>query len=86
MGFLSGKKKILAALVGVVSGLAIAFGCDSSVISEVSGAVVAVISVATYIMAEGSIDVARITAAAESVKDAVEAYEDAEEDTEVTEQ
>lgn len=78
MGFLSGKKKIIAAVVGVVCGLAISFGCDGTVITEVSGAVVACISVVTYIIAEGKIDVARITQAAVEVQEALEELESEE--------
>ena len=79
--FLSGKKKIITMILGVVSGIAIAFGLDQNEVSTIAGAVVSVISVAGYLLAEGKIDVERIKNAAESVNDAIEIIEGIE-DTE----
>lgn len=61
--FLSGKKKILTMIFGVISGLSIVFGLDQSEIGTIAGAVVMLGSVISYIIAEGRIDVARITRA-----------------------
>lgn len=47
------SRKLWAALAGLSAGLAMAFGLDEAVISTVAGAVVAVASVATYIVTEG---------------------------------
>lgn len=66
---LSGKKKIITMILGIVSGLAIAFGLDQSEISAVAGAVVAVGSVISYMWTEGRIDVERIKNAADAVND-----------------
>ena len=74
--FLSGKKKILTMILGIVSGLAIAFGVDQGDVSTISGAVVAVASVVGYLIAEGRIDVERIQNAAESVNDALDVIDD----------
>lgn len=63
------SRKLWAAIAGLVTGLAMVFGLDESVISTVSGAVVAVGSVVTYIITEGKID-------AEGVKNAVVAIEE----------
>lgn len=63
------SRKLWAAIAGLVTGLAMVFGLDESIISTVSGAVVAVGSVVTYIITEGKID-------AEGVKTAVVAIEE----------
>lgn len=63
--FLSGKKKILTMIFGVISGLSIVFGLDQSEIGTIAGAVVMLGSVISYIVAEGRIDIARITNALE---------------------
>ena len=59
------SRKLWAAIAGIVTGLAMVFGLDENVITEVAGAVVAVASVITYIVTEGRVD-------AESVKNAIE--------------
>lgn len=69
---LSGKKKLITMILGVVSGLAIAFGLDQSEISAVAGAVVSVLSVVSYMWAEGRIDVERIKTAADAMNDVIE--------------
>ena len=65
-------------LWAAVAGLAMAFGLDEAVISTVAGAVVAVASVATYIVTEGRLDAEGIKKAVESVQEAVEAVEEME--------
>ena len=70
------SRKLWAAIAGLVSGLAMAFGLDETVISTVAGAVVAVASVATYIVTEGRLDAQGIKKAVESVQEAIEAVED----------
>ena len=74
--FLSGKKKIMTMILGIISGLAIVFGVDQGDVSTISGAVVAVSSVVGYLIAEGRIDVERIKNAAESVNDALDLVDD----------
>ena len=76
---LSGKKKLITMILGIVSGLAIAFGLDQSEISSVAGAVVAVGSVISYMIAEGKIDVERIKTAADSVNEVLELLDGVEE-------
>ncbi len=66
------SRKFLAALAGLVMGLAMVFGLDEGVISTVSGAVTAVASVVAYIVSEGKVDAAAVGEAAEQVQDAVE--------------
>lgn len=69
---LSGKKKLITMILGIVSGLAIAFGLDQSEVSAVAGAVVAIGSVISYMVAEGRIDVERIKTAADAVNDVID--------------
>ena len=73
------SRKFLTAVLGVITGLAIAAGVDAGEASTVAGAVVSVISVITYIRAESRIDVGRITSAAQAVKDAAEVLTDEDE-------
>ena len=54
------SRKLWAAAVGIISGLAMIFGLDESVITQVSGAVVSLASVVAYIVTEGSIDAAAV--------------------------
>ena len=70
--FLSGKKKILTMILGVVSGLMIAFGLEPDEVNVIAGAVVAVVSTASYLLVEGKIDVERIKHAADAVNDVIE--------------
>jgi phage shock protein PspC (stress-responsive transcriptional regulator) len=79
MSFLSGKKKIITMILGVVSGLAIAFGLDQTEITAVAGAVVSAASVVGYLIAEGRIDVERIKSAADAVNDVIDIFADDEE-------
>lgn len=68
--FLQGKKKILTAIIGVISGLAIIFGVDQGDVSTISGAVVSLFSIVSYLVAEGKIDVERIRGTAEEINNA----------------
>lgn len=72
------SRKFLAAVAGLVTGLAMAFGLDTGVITSVAGAVVSLVSVATYIVTEGKIDAAAVAQAVECVSTAVEELEKAE--------
>jgi len=64
------SRKFLAALVGVVTGLAMVFGLDQNTVNQVAGAVTALAAVVTYIAAEGRIDAAAVGRAAQAVEDA----------------
>lgn len=66
------SRKLWAAVAGVVSGLAMVFGLDGNIVTEVSGAVMAVASVITYIITEGKIDAERVKTAIVEVKEVVE--------------
>lgn len=66
------SRKFLAAAAGLITGLAMVFGLDESIISSVAGAVVSVASVVTYIVTEGKVDAAAVSQAVESVQTATE--------------
>lgn len=53
------SRKLWAAIVGVITGLAMIFGLDEGTISNVSGAVVAMGSIMAYIGAEAKVDAAQ---------------------------
>lgn len=57
------SRKLWACIVGVGMGIAIAFGLDESTITTVAGAVTSLISVVTYVLAEGKIDAAAVNQA-----------------------
>ena len=65
------SRKLWAAIAGLISGLSIIFGVDTSVSSTVSGAVVSVASIITYIITEGKIDAAGAAATLQKVQEAV---------------
>lgn len=67
------SRKLWAAVGGVFIGALMIFGIDPNVAETVSGAVVAVVSVVTYIVTEGKIDAAAVGEAAQKVQDAVDA-------------
>lgn len=69
------SRKLWAAIVGLVTGLALVFGLDQNIINTVSGAVVAISSVVTYIITEGRIDTAAVKGAIEAAEKAGEALE-----------
>ena len=52
------SRKLWAAIVGVVVGLATAFGIDGNEYAEVAGIVTSAVSVVSYILGEAKIDAA----------------------------
>ena len=54
------SRKLWAAIAGIVTGLAMVFGLDESIISSAAGAVVSVASVVSYIITEGKVDAAGV--------------------------
>lgn len=69
------SRKFLAAVAGLVTGLAMVFGLDQGTISNVAGAVVSVASVVAYIMAEGKVDAESVKRAVENAQSAVESID-----------
>lgn len=53
------SRKLWAAVVGVVVGLAAAFGIDENEYAQIVGVVGSVVSVVSYIFGEASVDTAR---------------------------
>lgn len=74
------SRKLWAAVVGVVTGLAMVFGLDENVISSVAGAVVSLASVITYIVTEGKIDAESVKNAIEDVGEVIEIFDEDEGD------
>lgn len=70
------SRKLWAAIIGILTGIAMIFGLDGEVIETVSGAAVAVGSVVAYIAAEGKIDAERVKVTVEKVQDATEALDE----------
>jgi outer membrane murein-binding lipoprotein Lpp len=72
------SRKLWACIAGVAVGIATALGADTNTIQTISGAVISVISLITYIMAEAKIDAASagntadINAVIDKVKETVE--------------
>lgn len=66
------SRKMWAAIVGIISGLALVFGLDQDIISTISGAVVAIGSVVAYIVSEGKVDCERLKNAVDKTKDAID--------------
>lgn len=66
------SRKLWAALIGVAAGLGMVFGLDEHVVSSVSGAVIALGSIVTYIVTEGKIDAESVKTATDVIFDLVE--------------
>lgn len=66
------SRKFLAAAAGLVAGLAMIFGLDEGVVTSVSGAVLSLCSVVTYVIAEGRIDAEGVKKAAEDVQKVID--------------
>ena len=76
------SRKFLTCVAGVVMGICMVFGLDENIISTIAGAVMSVVSVATYIYTEGKIDAAavgQIKDTAEQIKDTIEVVDKIEE-------
>lgn len=67
------SRKLWTCLLGIASGIAIAFGVDQDTVGVVAGAVVAFGSTASYIITEGRIDAAAVGSTAQKVQDAIDA-------------
>ncbi len=56
------SRKLWTAVVGIVIGLAAAFGLDENEYAQIAGIVTSAVSVLAYIMGEAKIDASRIEA------------------------
>jgi biopolymer transport protein ExbB/TolQ len=65
------SRKLWMAIAGVTTGIAMALGVDGGDITTVSGAIVSIVSVITYIVTEGKIDAERVKTAVEDTQTAI---------------
>ena len=72
------SRKLWAAIAGIVTGLAMAFGLEENIITTVAGAVTALTSIVTYIVTEGKVDAESVKQAVIAIEEAVGVVEDAE--------
>lgn len=73
------SRKFLISLVGVIVGVAIAFGAEASEIMQIAGAVTSAVSAVSYIFGEAMVDAA---AAKNNSGEALPIIEEDEEDEE----
>jgi hypothetical protein len=76
------SRKFLTCIAGIVMGVCMVFGLDEGTVNTIAGAVLALVSAATYIYTEGKIDAAaveKIKDTADGVKDAIDAVDKIEE-------
>ncbi len=57
------SRKLWAAIAGIATGIAIIFGVEGSEITDIAGAITALVSVMSYIITEGKIDAAAVKGA-----------------------
>ena len=69
------SRKLWMALAGIATGVAMALGADASDVSEVAGAVTAIVSVVTYIVVEGRVDAESVKSAILELQDGIEIIE-----------
>lgn len=69
------SRKLWMALAGVFTGVAMALGADTTDVSEIAGAVTAIVSVVTYIITEGKIDAEGVKNAIIEIQDGIETIE-----------
>lgn len=69
------SRKFLISLVGMIVGLAITLGADSSEIMQIAGAVTSAVSAVSYIFGEAKIDAAAVDTTIVIQKDPEEAEE-----------
>ncbi len=67
--------KLWCAIAGIATGIAIAFGADTSTIQIITGATTALISAVSYIVTEGKVDAESVKNAVGKVQDAAQAIE-----------
>lgn len=54
------SRKLWAAIAGVATGIAVIFGVDGTEITDIAGAITALVSIMSYIITEGRIDAAAV--------------------------
>lgn len=66
------SRKFLACIAGLASGVALAYGADAETVQTISGAAMSIISILTYVIAEGKIDAAAIKQTVEVIDELVD--------------
>lgn len=66
------SRKLWAAVVGVIVGIAMIFGLDEGAISTVSGAIVTIASTLGYMIAESKVDAASVQSVIDSAETIVD--------------
>lgn len=56
------SRKFLIATAGVLAGLVAFFQLDENMVAQISGAVVSIMSIISYVIAEGKVDAAAVVA------------------------
>lgn len=74
------SRKFLAALSGIVLGIAIIFGVNGDTVTTIAGAVTSLVSAITYIFTEGKIDANNAKKIIDSVETIAETIEEVKED------
>lgn len=69
--------KLWCAAAGVATGIYVALGGQAGDLQTVAGAVTALVSLVTYIIAEGRVDAAAVGQTVQAVQDAVDAVDSA---------
>lgn len=82
MNFLKklGSRKFWLAIAGIATGTAMTFGVEGSEISMVAGAVTTLVSVVTYIVTEGKVDLGSAINLVKNTKEVVDAINNGESD------
>lgn len=69
------SRKLWMAVAGIVTGVAMALGAESTDIGTIAGAVTALVSVVTYIITEGKVDAESVKNTIIEVQEAVDVLE-----------
>lgn len=56
------SRKFITAIIGIIVGLAVSFGCSDSDIGQIAGMVTSIASAVSYIFGEASVDIAAVKA------------------------
>lgn len=74
------SRKLWLAISGVVTGVALALGVETTEIGEIAGAVTALISVVTYIVVEGKVDAEAVKNTIIEIQDGIDILEGVDEE------
>ena len=72
------SRKLWIAIAGISTGVCMALGGNATDVQSVAGAVMALVTAATYIITEGKLDAERVKNAVEATQEAVDAVKGAQ--------